>query len=548
MPSAAKQRLALLQDGDRRKLQNVGLLTARKIGVQVVMAATYAARVGHDPAPVIRNVLYGNAKLGHSGMVGLLTRGMAAAHLAGRRRVLITAAPRFRAGAGYKLAGSAYDEALDFLQQRLNLTPEQIAAIEQQYAPVALKVTQGLSGAVEKRMQQATRDATAQGLSVRDGVKLYRQELANAGVTPANDYALEAVFRTQVQTAYSAGRWQSLQDPDIDEILWGYEYAAIEDDRTTELCQDLDGTIRPKDDPIWSTYWPPNHFSCRSTTLEVFDDGKDHGDVPEDAPQAGFAYNPGQVFDSVDVTPVRVPFTIPARTPAPARSATSTSDQPSEGIETENPPLKFGGDVRFQDRGATEYIMRSLGLPGTPEDLVDATIPAGSIFREASVFQINENEIKIHAADEGSKMVRTVKRNRHGQLIVHNDYFELSDANKGKGLDIFRSQVVRCRQLGFEMMETHAAGQGDHVQGAAGTFNGYNTWARFGYDQKLTSDNKEHLPAEFQDAEYVSDLMATTEGQRAWRLHGNDLYDATFDLGDDSLNLAALRNYIKEKS
>jgi hypothetical protein len=40
------------------------------------------------------------------------------------------------------------------------------------------------------------------------------------------------------------------------------------DGRTTALCSSLNGVRKPADDEFWDTYYPPNHFSCRSTVRQ----------------------------------------------------------------------------------------------------------------------------------------------------------------------------------------------------------------------------------------------------------------------------------------
>jgi len=48
------------------------------------------------------------------------------------------------------------------------------------------------------------------------------------------------------------------------------EFDAVMDGRTTEKCASLNGTRLPKSHPFWNTYYPPNHFNCRSTVRQVY--------------------------------------------------------------------------------------------------------------------------------------------------------------------------------------------------------------------------------------------------------------------------------------
>lgn len=61
--------------------------------------------------------------------------------------------------------------------------------------------------------------------------------------------------------------WEKIQaQKDIFQLL---EFIAVIDKQTTELCGSLNGVIKPVDDPFWLTYFPLNHFGCRSTVKQL---------------------------------------------------------------------------------------------------------------------------------------------------------------------------------------------------------------------------------------------------------------------------------------
>jgi SPP1 gp7 family putative phage head morphogenesis protein len=99
------------------------------------------------------------------------------------------------------------------------------------------------------------------GLGYRDFLdKIGRdQAMANIGLAGESPYYIETVYRTNYGTAHSAGRWKSAQESPLVLML---QYVAVNDNRTTkDICKPLNGTIRKKTDPFWSTYNPLNHFS-----------------------------------------------------------------------------------------------------------------------------------------------------------------------------------------------------------------------------------------------------------------------------------------------
>jgi SPP1 gp7 family putative phage head morphogenesis protein len=101
----------------------------------------------------------------------------------------------------------------------------------------------------------------------------------NSGSPTANlsaePYLLNTIVQTNYTNFYNLARKQIANENKYIEML---QYSAILDDRTTEICSELDGLIYKYDDPIFDSITPPNHFNCRSmlnyiTELDVEEDG-----------------------------------------------------------------------------------------------------------------------------------------------------------------------------------------------------------------------------------------------------------------------------------
>ncbi|WP_047396534.1 phage minor head protein [Chitinibacter sp. ZOR0017] len=76
-----------------------------------------------------------------------------------------------------------------------------------------------------------------------------------------NPRRLETIFRTNLQAAYSAGRYQAqLEDTDL--RPW-WEYVAVLDNRTRPRHRALSGQIFRYDDSFWRSFYPPNGWNCR---------------------------------------------------------------------------------------------------------------------------------------------------------------------------------------------------------------------------------------------------------------------------------------------
>ncbi|MFW9274337.1 phage minor head protein [Glaesserella parasuis] len=78
---------------------------------------------------------------------------------------------------------------------------------------------------------------------------------------------LNTIYRTNMQQAYSAARYQRYMDNLDNRPYW--QYSAVGDKRTRPAHQALNGKIYRYDDPFWATFYPPNGFNCRCTVIAL---------------------------------------------------------------------------------------------------------------------------------------------------------------------------------------------------------------------------------------------------------------------------------------
>lgn len=302
-PDERKQ--ALEHDQDRAVVERLGIPVAGKIGwdLRRKVMSTYRYERGMSAADINRVVVRPLVRQ----LQPLLIAGMLAAHLRGYRTAIATSRPTRRIIAFKRASeyGSVYDAAIDAMRKRIGLSIDELAVIETAYSASAIRVLGDTSDMIEKRLETAIAESAEAGLHVKDGIKALQGAFDAVGITPENSFTLENLFRTQTQLAYGAGRWQADQAPEIQEILWGYKYCTIGDDRVRPEHQGLEGTTAEKDDPIWQTIWPPCGWSCRCSTISIFEkrkivmppavveiDGKEYTPGPD----KGFGYNAGMFF------------------------------------------------------------------------------------------------------------------------------------------------------------------------------------------------------------------------------------------------------------
>lgn len=123
---------------------------------------------------------------------------------------------------------------------------------------------------------------------------------------------------------------------------------------------------------------------------------------------------------------------------------------------------------------------------------------------------------------------------------IHEVRVAAGQGGHGLGLRAFQRQVHGARNLGLQYFELWAAG--DYLDRS---HNGYYTWARFGFDARLTAHQRSLLADNLYGAETVNKIIQRG-GHHWWRRNGNDVA-MYFDLDDESTMMAVFRDYLYEK-
>lgn len=109
------------------------------------------------------------------------------------------------------------------------------------------------------------------------------------------DARIRTITRTSTFDAINVARHAYFTDPGLEGFVVAYEYSAILDSRTTQICRHLDDENRGNHSLDWynqnAEFRPPNHFNCRSVLVPVTEVDQDdyvEGDEPSMFPQEGF--------------------------------------------------------------------------------------------------------------------------------------------------------------------------------------------------------------------------------------------------------------------
>ncbi|WP_421793552.1 phage minor head protein [Hydrocarboniphaga effusa] len=85
--------------------------------------------------------------------------------------------------------------------------------------------------------------------------------LAEKGWDQNSPSRLKTVFRTNMQSAYMAGRWEQFQASKKSRPY--LQYVAVMDAVTRPSHAAMNGLVFHIDDPIWKTHYPPCGYNCR---------------------------------------------------------------------------------------------------------------------------------------------------------------------------------------------------------------------------------------------------------------------------------------------
>ena len=111
---------------------------------------------------------------------------------------------------------------------------------------------------------------------------------------------LDNIFRTNIQAAYSRGRYEQQMRVSFARPYWMYD--AINDSRTRPTHKAMDGVILHHTHPWWKSHYTPNGYRCRCTVVSLTEaQARKRGIsplAPEVDPDEGWDYSVGENYTS----------------------------------------------------------------------------------------------------------------------------------------------------------------------------------------------------------------------------------------------------------
>lgn len=167
---------------------------------------------------------------------------------------------------GWKIVAEpvAPDAAIEFWRAKSAMTEKEALALAEGERWRAFWV----AGLTRHDQIQCVYDAIGKVLEHGETLADFRQRIASVIQTQGWDgYRVETILRTNIQQAYSAGRYKKMQA--VKSSRPYLQYLAIMDKRVRPSHAVLHGKVYPADHEFWNSNYPPNGFRCRCAAVSL---------------------------------------------------------------------------------------------------------------------------------------------------------------------------------------------------------------------------------------------------------------------------------------
>lgn len=292
MNLAQARAIAAAVDRERTAIENRAVARANFIARLAAASAAQAFRRGDDPRIAFRSFIRSK---NDGEFVSLIADAMTVSTLTGWQRAATNAVTAVNPGRVKKLG--VFEDVMGFLERDATLFQPDIGLVRTGYGKAAQSVLDQIERTTYDRLTSRLDEIRQANIPTARAVAAVSKAFADAGVSGPNPYAIETAIRTQAQIAWSAGSERFDKQQHIQEILWGYVYLTVGDNRVRDSHRVMDGMRAPKDDPIWNTWTPPCGWNCRCNKVGIFKGQRlaVPTSIPDAQPDKGFAFNPGDL-------------------------------------------------------------------------------------------------------------------------------------------------------------------------------------------------------------------------------------------------------------
>lgn len=190
-----------------------------------------------------------------------------------------------------------FTRAIDFIRNLSPVTRSIFDSLLPKYRAVSFTVARVADDRVIEQIRAEMEKTIAEG-----GTKIQFRRAVQANAASLAKAHINTVFRTNIQTAYMAGRFEQLTASDVVEVFPFWRYRTVGDAAVRPAHRAMEGFTARWDDPVWKTWYPPNGYNCRCTIESLMDEDVSRAEripgdqrIPKDAadgPDPGFESSP----------------------------------------------------------------------------------------------------------------------------------------------------------------------------------------------------------------------------------------------------------------
>lgn len=171
-----------------------------------------------------------------------------------------------------KTPPKAGDRAFEWFKKKVPMTRPKFDLLNQAAKTEAFTIAGTENIALIAQVKEVAQRSLVEGITPYEFRKEVTALFETAGIMPTNPWHLETVFRTNVNNAYNAARWQqTFESPTeaVELFVPFMQYSTTGAANVCEICEPYNGRIYRRDDPIWNTMYPPNHYNCECIVAPV---------------------------------------------------------------------------------------------------------------------------------------------------------------------------------------------------------------------------------------------------------------------------------------
>ena len=166
-----------------------------------------------------------------------------------------------------------FEEAIKFFRSKVKIPTERWNDLLQNDHDFGFMIAGATKAELLADFQSAIDAAIAEGTTLETFRKDFDQIVAKHGWSykGGRGWRSEVIYSTNVRTAYQAGRFQQMTDPDVLAYRPNWLYQHGDSIRPRPLHQSWSGTVLPASDPWWDSHFTPNGWGCKCRIVALSD-------------------------------------------------------------------------------------------------------------------------------------------------------------------------------------------------------------------------------------------------------------------------------------